>query len=259
MKLEFSTQVMKFISYFILISYSLQLSANSTTIRNPDHNRAARFEYAIELFYKNTGHLPRSWSELRQLKESENYVKIVENYKIDGKVNDFIQTFRFIPSTTELRIKSGRERIIAMATRSVLATKSTPPDEPPARLLVVQTEDGEIDMKRYTEENIATLFQMAGYNIADYTGPDGKWAVEPEFQKPESDPTSAHHQITEKDLPESWHKEQNRASKRARPESPVHNNHAYGIKETSIIVIASIAVLLLAYLAWKNLSACKRL
>jgi hypothetical protein len=235
----------------------LHTSARATVVRNPDQNRAALVQYAILLYYKETGNIPHSWIELRKQEKSNKYVKLVESDKEDGNINDFVQTFRFLPAATEIRVRGGRERIIAMATRSMIPVSSAP-ENPKFRLAVVQTQDSEISVKQYTEENIATLFEMAGFNIAEYTGPNGKWAVEPDFHDPASDSPSTYHQITKEDLPESWHKERNRTSKRARPENPVVNSQAYGIKETSIFVFASIAVLLLAFFTWRNISSHKR-
>lgn len=161
---------------FIVIFCS---DSHASSIRSPDQNRVIYAQNAIRLFQDKTGRLPKSWTELRQINESNTYVKILERDVEDGYKNDFIETFRFIQKDTTIRIRGKSERVVAMGTRSMIRIR---PDSFPvkSRLLVVQADKGGIVVRQYNEDTASKLFELAGFDLADFTGSDGKWQPEPE-------------------------------------------------------------------------------
>jgi hypothetical protein len=150
--------------------------AYGSTSLNADKRRASYFQYAITLYEKNN-RLPHSWGDLRASKESSDYVGIIEKMEVKGYANDFIKTFRFIPSEIEIKIKDASELVVAMATRSMIADEN-PLHSKGDLLLVVQTIDKNITIRQLSEDALEFLFSKAGFKISDYTGIDGKWAVE---------------------------------------------------------------------------------
>ena len=69
--------------YLTLISIFLFLSfvALGSVSLNADQRRAGPFQKAILIYTQKVGRTPRSLDELRSVKESDAYVKIVEKWK----------------------------------------------------------------------------------------------------------------------------------------------------------------------------------
>ena len=162
-------------AFFLIL---LQTLACSSSAPNPDQIRVAYVQYAIRIFQETEGRLPESWHHLQKVDKSRTYVKILEKNVEEGYKNDFIKTFRFVPSDTVIRIRGKTERVVAMATRSMIPLRSAPLAAE-SRLMVVQADNGGVVVRQYTEEQVAKLFNLAGYDIADYTGKNGKWQPEP--------------------------------------------------------------------------------
>lgn len=144
---------------------------------NADQRRAGPFQKAILIYTQKVGRTPRSLGELRSVGESDTYVKLVKEMEVDGHENDFLQTFRFIASGSTIKIRGNSERVIAMGTRSMLANR-VGPDVPYYRILVVQTENGDIGIRQYPEESLDFMFAKAGFELSEYTGANGNWEPE---------------------------------------------------------------------------------
>lgn len=147
------------------------------SIRTNEGTRHSEAQYSVLLYFEKTGKLPSSWHDLRQVEESNKYVDIIEGKVKYGKKNDFVKNFRFVPCGIKICIRGGTERVIAMSTQSVTVSQSS--TRPKYRLMVVQKENGGITTSQYTEEQTAKLFELAGFDLADYTGSGGKWQPEP--------------------------------------------------------------------------------
>jgi hypothetical protein len=164
--------------YFILILAFLFSPASFGSVSfTADQRRAGYFQHAILLYTQKENRLPRSWDDLRNLKDTEVYVKTVEKMEIAGYENDFVRTFRFIPSKTEIKIRDGSERVVAMATRSMISERNGA-EVPNYRLLVVQTKDKNIALRQLPEDGLDFMFAKTGFKLSEYTGDGGNWEPE---------------------------------------------------------------------------------
>ena len=128
---------------------------------------------AILQFQKDTNEFPTSWDDLWNNPASRPSVESLDQGKIFGRRTDMMESFRFIASGTTILLPGDRSRVIGMMTRPM-----RPPPDIQRRLLIVRLEDGTRGFKRIEEDVLGRMFTKAGFNLADYTGPDGNWAPE---------------------------------------------------------------------------------
>ena len=150
---------------FLILIISLYQMAYGSTSLNADKRRASYFQYAITLYEKNN-RLPHSWGDLRASKESSDYVGIIEKMEVKGYANDFIKTFRFIPSEIEIKIKDASELVVAMATRNMIADEN-PLHSKGDLLLVVQTIDKNITIRQLSEDALIRRKYGLANRLAD--------------------------------------------------------------------------------------------
>lgn len=128
---------------------------------------------AILQFQKDTNDFPTSWDDLWNNPASRPSVESLDQGKIFGRRTDMLESFRFIASDTRILLPDDGARVIGMMTRPM-----RPPPEMKRRFLIVQLKDGTRGLKQIREEVLQKMFSDVGHNLADYTGPNGKWAPE---------------------------------------------------------------------------------
>ncbi len=123
--------------------------------------------------------------------------------KAHGFISRYLPNFEFLYQFPAIEIKltkpDMKETVIVMSvSKEVHRQWGRNVRDPQLRLLLVQGENGHIYLRQYTEEYLEKLFTAAGLDLADYTGPEGKWAPVGDIKKrlpPSADPAQ--------DLPET--------------------------------------------------------
>lgn len=144
-----------------------------TTTLNSEQKEFQLVEGAILQFQKDTNEFPTSWDDLWNNKASRPSVESLDQGKIFGRRTDMLESFRFIASGTTIRLPGDGSTVIGMMTRPM-----RPPPEIRRRFLIVRLKDGTRGLKQIPEDVLRNIFSRAGFDLADYTGPNGNWAPE---------------------------------------------------------------------------------
>lgn len=165
---------MKTISLFVISAMLLALPpCTATTTLNLEQREFQLVQGAILQYQKDTDEFPTSWDDLWNNKASGPIVESLDQGELFGRRTDMIESFRFIASGTTIHLPGDGSRVIGMMTRPML-----PPPDRKIRLLIVRLKDGTRRLKQIPEESLQKMFSEAGFDLADYTGPDGNWEPE---------------------------------------------------------------------------------
>jgi len=180
-----------YVSVIFLVS---QVSSLCVMVNN-EQEEFGSVQMAVLQYQKDTDQFPSSWDDLWNNPASRPSVESLIRRQNFGRT-DMIESFRFIAPGTTIILPVDGATVIGMMTRPM-----RPPPDRKLRLLIVKLKDGTRRMKQIEEGNLQSMFSRAGFDLADYTGPDGNWATEIRFpvhpsvstssrpKKPLSDPS----------------------------------------------------------------------
>lgn len=162
------------ISFTVSITFLLSsIICCGNTALNNEQEEFQLVQGAILQFQKDTHEFPTSWDDLWNNPASRPSVESLDQGKIFGRRTDMMESFRFIASGTTILLPADGSRVIGMMTRPM-----RPPPDRKLRLLIVKLKDGTRGLKQIPEAVLRNQFTQAGFDLANYTGPDGNWAPE---------------------------------------------------------------------------------
>ncbi|NQX02699.1 hypothetical protein HQ447_18725 [bacterium] len=159
------------LAVFMALLLGSIICAGSTV--NNEQEEFQLVQGAILQFQKDTNEFPTSWDDLWDNKASRPIVESLDQGKIFGRRTDMLESFRFIASGTTIRIPEDGSTVVGMMTRPM-----RPPPETRRRFLIVRLKDGTRGLKQIPEDVLQNIFSKVGFNLEDYTGPNGNWAPE---------------------------------------------------------------------------------
>lgn len=200
----------------ITLFWSSIICRGNTALNN-EQREFLMVQSAILQYQKDTNEFPSSWDDLWNNKASLPSVEWLDQGKSFGRRTDMIESFRFIAPGTAIVLPTDGSRVIGMMTRPM-----RPPPETRRRFLIVELKDGTRGLKQIEEDGLKTLFSKAGFDLANYTGPNGNWAPETrlkalsDIQPPPKtvllDPAMDHSTIPAFKSPERIHPEREKPS-----------------------------------------------
>lgn len=146
--------------------------------KTPEQVSAASLLRAILDYTEDKKVEPTCWHDLESLEKSNRSVKIIRS-----KTPGFMKKYKFIPVANMPRFRNGHGlegefRVIAMGTDPREETPGTNSGVE-SRILIVCDGVGNYSVGQYSEVGLQRVFNEAGFDLKDFTGPNGKWNSEP--------------------------------------------------------------------------------
>ena len=164
---------MKTIILLVIFVASLETTICVGSSVNNEQEEFNSVQAAFLQFQKYTNKFPTSWDDLWNNAYSKPSVESLDQGNILGRRTDMIESFRFIASGTRILLPGDGAQVVGMMTRPM-----RPPPETRRRFLIVKLKDGTRGLKQIEESILGKIFASAGFDLADYTGPNGNWAPE---------------------------------------------------------------------------------
>jgi hypothetical protein len=143
------------------------------TSLNNEQREFQLVQSAFLQYIKDTNKFPTSWDDLWNNEASRPSVEWLDQGKTFGRRTDTMESFRFIAPGTKIILPQDGSHVIGMMIRPM-----RPPPEIRARSLIIQLKDGTRRLKQIPEDELMKIFTKIGFDLADYTGPNGNWAPE---------------------------------------------------------------------------------
>lgn len=151
----------------ILLSCFLLLTANATSFKTPQTVSVANVRALLEIYKtKHGGDFPKNWQEF------------IDSGILSGQVLTNSRRFldlenRYIfVELKPMRFGNKTERILIMARQPGGEGDNHDAEDPEkrkGRWLIVETSDGSIQTRKYSEGMLKLWFEKAGLNLADFT------------------------------------------------------------------------------------------
>lgn len=146
---------------------------HADSIKTNGSSMVGNLKLLVDGFKEANHRLPESWGEMAKSGFiSRDILRAARNYL------DFENRYRFLVKRDSVVISTRDEKIIVMAIASGAegnARTLSDADQNKGRWLIVEMPTGEIETRNYPEIVLEKLFKNAGFDLADYTGPGGKW------------------------------------------------------------------------------------
>lgn len=157
---------MRIVLIFILFLGALTLKPLAAVKKPAKLTILNNFKYVLENYRRNNnGSYPTSWDEFNQ-KVDPNFLPIIENAE---KSFDLKNRYVFLQLQPEFVIQGEKEKFIIMATDTSL--EGIGGGQKPSRYLIAEDKNGELILRKYSEERLKKIFAEKGLRLAEYTQP----------------------------------------------------------------------------------------
>jgi hypothetical protein len=239
---------------FYLFVFPLHSSANVR--KSSEQVSAASLQLAIINYVKSEKSEPQSWHDLETSKGSTIIVRNIQKH-----TPEFKNKYKFIKGGIKIQISVGYG---ANRNATIIAMGNSPSEKIPTstskvetRILILRNGAGDYSVGQYSEVGLARVFREAGIDLADFTGPDGKWQPEPVDSSPkvDLDVLPDGHRVPDDDgignMPEGEQRDGVTAA----------SDDGDGISDTyrlRLIVGLLIGLPILAFLVWQSVAAIRK-
>ncbi len=141
----------------------------------------------VEVYHNQKGIFPRNWLQIEEVTK----IKLVSNKF------DYRRKYAFPKNDITTLIQNHKSRIVAMAVNSGGEGDREEINEA-GRIILLFRDDNIFTLIRVKETTLSQIFKSASYELADYTGIEGKWANTDEL-KPTQEDQSKHQDATRPD------------------------------------------------------------